>query len=140
MKLSANEAAKRTGKSVPTITRAIKSGKLSAERTDTGGYIIDPSELFRVFPAVTTSPNTTPIKLGPEIPELPPPRTYALEEKVRMLEAALSDVKVERDEWREQAKRLAMALPAPEAKPEQAALVEPEPAQNTQGFWRRIFG
>lgn len=113
MKLSANEAAKRTGKSVPTITRAIKSGKISADRTDTGGYIIDPSELFRVFPAVTTSSNTTPNALDPETPKLPLPETSALEEKIRLLEAALSDAKVERDEWRDQAKRLATALPAP---------------------------
>lgn len=118
MKLSANEAAKRTGKSVPTITRAIKSGKLSACRTDAGGYIIDPSELFRVFPAVTTLPNTNPVVLDPETPALPPPETSMLEEKIRILEAALSDAKTERDEWRDQAKRLAMALPAPDLKPE----------------------
>jgi len=115
MKLSANEAAKRTGKSVPTITRAIKSGKISAERTGAGGYLIDPSEIFRVFPAITTLHNVAPTTLGHETPSLPPSETSALEDKVRMLEAALSDAKTERDEWRDQAKRLAMVLPAPEA-------------------------
>jgi excisionase family DNA binding protein len=53
--LSATQAAKAVGKSVPTITRAIKSGKLSAKRLDGGGYEIDPSELFRVWKAVTNS-------------------------------------------------------------------------------------
>lgn len=114
MKLSANEAAKRTGKSVPTITRAIKSGRISAERTEAGGYLIDPSEIFRVFPAVTTLQNVAPATLGHEPPSLPPSETSALEDKVRMLEAALSDARTERDEWRDQAKRLAMALPAPD--------------------------
>ena len=53
MKLSANQAAKEIGKSVPTITRAIKSGRLSAEERDGGGYLIDPAELFGVWPRVT---------------------------------------------------------------------------------------
>lgn len=114
MKLSANEAAKRTGKSVPTITRAIKSGKISADRTEAGGYLIDPSEIFRVFPAVTPLPCEHPTALETETPALPPRETSMLEDKIRMLEAALSDAKTERDEWRDQAKRLAMALPAPD--------------------------
>ena len=58
-----------------------------------------------------------------------------------MLEAALSDAKAERDEWRDQAKRLAMALPAPDQKPEQSVQAGPEPlAQNPKGFWKRVFG
>lgn len=142
MKLSANEAAKRTGKSVPTITRAIKSGKISAERTEAGGYLIDPSEIFRVFPAVTTLTNTTPALLEHETPSLQPREASMLEDKIRMLEAALSDAKTERDEWRDQAKRLAMSLPAPDSKSAQEALTEPEQpsAQNPKGFWKRVFG
>lgn len=133
MKLSANEAAKRTGKSVPTITRAIKSGKISADRTDSGGYLIDPSELFRVFPAITIHNTETPSKLGPETPKEAPPETLFLQEKVNTLEAALADAKAERDEWRDQAKRLAMALPAPEA-------VTSGKVGQKQSFWKRLFG
>ena len=44
------QAAKATGKSRPTIARAIKNGKLSASRADDGSYEIDPAELARVFP------------------------------------------------------------------------------------------
>lgn len=57
--LSATQAAKAVGKSIPTITRAIKNGKLSASRLDGGGYEIDPSELFRVWKAVTNSNSVT---------------------------------------------------------------------------------
>ena len=128
MKISANEAAKQTGRSVPTITRAIKSGKISAERTVSGGYLIDPSELFRVFKPITIGPNETPTKLGTEAPSETPLETRLLLEKVNGLEAALADAKAERDEWRDQAKRLAMALPPPEA-------ATPDP-----GFWSRLFG
>ena len=43
-------AAKATGKSKPTIQRAVKTGKLSAVRKTDGSYEIDPAELHRVFP------------------------------------------------------------------------------------------
>lgn len=113
MKLSASQAAKKTGKSVPTITRAIKSGKISAEKTKSGGYQIEASELFRVFNAVTEEPNVKGNSLGIETPPERGAFTPDLEEKVRALEAALADAKAERDEWRDQAKRLALALPSP---------------------------
>lgn len=110
MKLTASQAAKQTGKSIPTITRAVKSGKISAERTDSGGYLIEPSELFRVFAPVTIKDKVTGKSLGGETcGEL-----GALQDKVKLLEEVLVDVKNERDEWREQAKRLTLALPTPE--------------------------
>lgn len=133
MKVSASQAAKQTGKSVPTITRAIKSGKISADRTDTGSYLIDPSELFRVFPAVTLPNDETPPKLGQETPRVTPDETRLLQEKVSGLEASLAETKAERDEWRDQAKRLAMALPAPET-------MKQKTSEKQKGFWRRIFG
>jgi len=68
MKYSASQASKATGKSVPTITRAIKSGKISAEKTDSGGYLIEPVELHRVFPPVTANTNETPPMLQTETP------------------------------------------------------------------------
>ena len=45
-------AARATGVSKSTIHRAIKSGRVSAGRSDTGDYAIDPAELHRVFPPV----------------------------------------------------------------------------------------
>lgn len=50
MQYSANQAAAATGKNVATITRAIKSGKLSATKDDAGAWRIDGAELSRVFP------------------------------------------------------------------------------------------
>lgn len=46
------KAAKETGLSKTTISKAIKSGRLLASRTDDGQYRIDPDELFRVYPQV----------------------------------------------------------------------------------------
>ena len=45
---TASEAAR---KSKSTILRAIQKGRMSATRTDNGGWLIDPSELFRVYPS-----------------------------------------------------------------------------------------
>jgi excisionase family DNA binding protein len=132
VKLSASQAAKRTGKSIPTITRAIKSGKLSAEKTGSGGYQIEASELFRVFKAVTETPNVTDDMLHTETPREPrseAPDERLLREKIETLETALSDAKAERDEWRDQAKRLALALPPPETQ-----------APPKRGLWRRLTG
>ena len=48
MLTTASEAAR---KSKSTILRAIQKGRMSATRTDNGGWLIDPSELFRVYPS-----------------------------------------------------------------------------------------
>ena len=48
--LSLSEAAKLSGQSKSAIWRAVNSGRLTATRTFTGDYRIDPAELHRVFP------------------------------------------------------------------------------------------
>ena len=50
MKLTLNQAAKDCGRAKSTISKAIKSGKLSHDKGDKGAYLIDQSELHRVFP------------------------------------------------------------------------------------------
>lgn len=52
MILTLRQAAELTGKSKSTLTRAIKSGRLSASRDGEGMYGIDPAELARVYPFV----------------------------------------------------------------------------------------
>ena len=43
------QAAREVGVGKATISRAIHSGRLSANRNDTGGWSIDPAELYRVW-------------------------------------------------------------------------------------------
>jgi hypothetical protein len=52
------QAAKGTGKSRPTIARAIKNGRLSASRADDGSCEIDAAELARVFRLTGHEPST----------------------------------------------------------------------------------
>ena len=56
--LSLGQAARLTGTSKTTLTRAIKAGRLSAHRRDGGGYAIDPSELSRVYQVTPETPGT----------------------------------------------------------------------------------
>lgn len=44
------EAAKAAGVSKPTLSKAISSGRLSAEKREDGSYQIQAGELFRVYP------------------------------------------------------------------------------------------
>jgi hypothetical protein len=50
MKYTLNKAAKLSGRAKSTISKAIKDGRLSANKSSSGGYEIDASELHRVFP------------------------------------------------------------------------------------------
>jgi hypothetical protein len=59
MSYTLGEAAKASGKSKPTIQRAIKSGKISAKKNSNGCYVIDPAELHRVYPPVTRNTGST---------------------------------------------------------------------------------
>ena len=95
MKLSAKQAAQRVGKSTPTITRAIKNGRLSANRNDKGGYEIDPSELFRVYPPKDDSSNaqplTQPVKCNDMQPPTLPPENNALQKEIELLRERIED-------------------------------------------------
>jgi len=51
MMLTLGQAAKETGLAKSAISRAIKSGRLSAVRQENGNFSIDPAELFRVYPS-----------------------------------------------------------------------------------------
>ena len=66
MKFTAGQAAKAVGKSMPTISKALKTGRLSAKKVG-NKYEIDASELFRVWPKVLDSEGL-PNKTGEPLP------------------------------------------------------------------------
>lgn len=57
MSYTLGQAAKATGISKPTLSRAIKSGKLSGQKQPDGSFLIDPAELHRVYLPVTATGN-----------------------------------------------------------------------------------
>lgn len=56
MSWSVSRAARETGLSKSTISRAIKSGRISAAKQHDGSYLIEPAELFRVYPRSVAQP------------------------------------------------------------------------------------
>lgn len=64
------QAAKATGKSKPTIQRAIKSGRISAKKSDDGSYAIDPAELHRVFAPLPSNSNESVTVKQSETPDV----------------------------------------------------------------------
>lgn len=90
MGFTASEAAREVGKSLPTITKAIQSGKLSAMGPKGGPYSIEPVELFRVWPRVTGKVEETPQLRLEETPGNPNPlrgEVELLEERLRSAQA-----------------------------------------------------
>jgi len=63
--LSLGEAAEKTGTSKVDIWRAIREGALPAQKTNDGGFVIETTELFRVF-------KPQPLEHPPEEKDHPP--------------------------------------------------------------------
>ena len=127
MAYTLGEAAKATGKSKATISKAIKSGRISAQKDETGTFHIDPSELHRVYlPTVYSEQKEPPTNtlektdIDGTIRELQA-RLEAAHERLSDKETVIADLREDRDRWRQQATAL---------------LSDHRP----QGFFKRLFG
>lgn len=105
-KYSLRQAAQQAGTSKSTILRAIQKGRLSAARTDDGGYAIDPAELARVY-GDRSAQRTSTDAAGQDTPA---DATAALRAELEGLRAVvavmrdqLEDTKAQRDGWQRQA-------------------------------------
>src|SRR5262245_21541302 len=127
MHVTLGEAARQSGISKSTLSRAIKDGKLSAVRSaDTGSYKIEQSELARYLEATAVIRATVekPTETGAAAQSTTPVEQYAtaaLEAEIRglkqvaeLLREQLHDMKGQRDRWQQQAERLALAAPKTE--------------------------
>jgi len=132
MKYTAGQAAKATGVATATITRSLKSGKISGQKDSNGAWMIDPSELHRVFPPVSSKDHekslmkqdATPYEMGERSSE-----SSALQREIQVLRETLADVREDRDKWRDMAERLSIAPPI-------APKVEPVSVHSRWQFWR----
>jgi hypothetical protein len=103
--LSLSEAAIAAGIAKSTIWRAVKAGRISATRTVTGTYQVDPAELFRVFPATPKNvemKQPAPVVETGLVPALEA-QISALKEVSSLLKEQLEDTRKDRDAWRTQA-------------------------------------
>lgn len=142
--MTLSQAAKASGKSKSTLSRAIKTGRLSATRLEDGNFSIDPAELFRAYPATPSNPyderpterNATPVaaEMQSRISMLELLLEKEREAVTREREIAArereiaTDLQEDRDRWRQQATGLLADLRAlQEAKPEPEPNPEPAP-------------
>ena len=124
--LTLGEAAKLTGKSKPTISNAVKSGKVTGTKGADGVFQIEKSELIRVYPEKGGTANTPKGKsAGKGVAEL---ENKHLAEQVADLQSRLSKTedKLETAEIRER-----------EANARVFALIEDK---TTKSLWKRLRG
>jgi hypothetical protein len=98
---SLKQAADAVGRGKPAILKAIKSGRISAQKDDNGQWQIDPAELHRVYP-VNTAGNSSDTKPG-ERQETPnessavAPEIEMLRERLAEKDEHIADLRAERD-------------------------------------------
>jgi hypothetical protein len=135
MPYSLQQAAQAAGINRSTVLRAIKAGRVSGTKTETGDWQIEPAELHRVYPPAEARPEapvdaciqsvdaSTLLRTAADAPMTPVQEAqemlrlgYKLEQAENALAAlklTLDDVKLDRDAWRALANRLALPAPAP---------------------------
>ena len=126
MSYTLGTAAKATGKDRATISRAIRKGKVSAKKGESGQWIIDPAELHRVYPALQQdnreNATQTDGDLVLEIAALKS-KIETVSEREKLKDQMLEEVRKDRDHWRQQATALLTDQRGPGG-----------------GFWSRLFG
>lgn len=156
MGFTASEAAREVGKSLPTITKAIQSGKLSASGPKGGPYSIEPAELFRVWPRVSSKVEETPQFRPDETlsnPNALRGESDLLEERLRSAQALnerltdeVRDLRSRLDAEAEERRRLTALLTYQPEKPSPASVSEPAPVLQPQAqprqrtWWQRLRG
>jgi excisionase family DNA binding protein len=131
--LTLAEAAQRTGLHRSNLLRAIKSGRVSGTRDESGAWLIDESELVRVYGDLRSA--TLQPAQGTALLEL---KLEHAEQRICDLMRRAERAEHEADEWREQAKRI--ALPPPSAPHQPAHPMMPVgPLGRGSTFWDRFL-
>lgn len=122
--LTLGKAAKEVGISKPSLSAAIKKGKISARKNEKGHYEIDPAELFRVYPP-KSKPNgldkhdsllpTNPTKNSKNdmLDLLLVERDKLIQEKeasIRRLEQEKAEIRQDLEDMKDQNKRITLLL------------------------------
>jgi len=108
--LSLRDAAEKIGKSKATLWRAVKAGKISAVPDGLGTYRVDPAELARAFPHDTASRES--MQHFGSLSEATEMAMLAVQ--LAAAEAMVAELREDRNRWRDQAERLALAPPKAE--------------------------
>lgn len=114
MAYTLGQAAKVVGKTKPTILAAINSGKISGSRNEHGHWQIEPSELHRVYPALTVQNvegfNDTERHEGNSQTGFDNGKFEGLKKQVELLESERDDLRRRLDEETEERRKLTLML------------------------------
>ena len=116
--LTLGQASKMTGKSKPTISKAVKDGRISGKKGKDGVFQIEVSELLRVYPAKSEEKSDPVAEIEKKF----------LEEKLQDMERRMMKLEQERDQAVQDAR---------EDRSKFMALLED---QRPRGFWGRLRG
>lgn len=145
MKLTLGQAAKTAKRSKGTLSKALNSGGISAEKDDNGRWQIDPSELSRWMSA-NPFPNGVGVQ---EETHMETHENSALSVEIKMLREQIDTMKAERDRERDQLvdqiEDLRTRLDGAEAERVRlnALLTDQRDRQDVpskRGFWARLMG
>jgi len=98
--LTLNQAAKACGKSKSALLNAIRGGRLSAKRDELNQWQIDPSELFRVYPANQVIDQVVDHQDDHDLPVGYPLENALLKQQVGLLERVIVGLEGERNDLR----------------------------------------
>lgn len=142
MAYTLGEAAKATGISKASISRAVSSGRISATKKEDGSFSIEPVELHRIYPPKSAAPVSvttfeTPANgegntRNPSDSNVLQARLDAALEQLRDKEGTIGDLRqrLDRaDEERREAQARVIGL-----------LAGPGPTESKRGFFGRLFG
>lgn len=108
--ISLNEAASRSGRAKSTISKALKSGKLSYVSKDpqTGAYEIDPAEVDRVFPRKQGTAKSDQLETprNPTENSILQVKLEVANQRYEEAQQIIEDLRSDRDAWKHQATAL----------------------------------
>jgi hypothetical protein len=131
-------AAKQAGVSKPTLSKAIKSGRISAEKQPDGSYRIQPAELFRVYRQPSPGGLLDSVDNAQET-RLPAGEIEGLRERLALLTAERDR---EREQLTDQILDLRRRLDSETETRRQLTLLLTDQRQRAprRRWWRRMFG
>ena len=138
--LTLSEAAKETGLTKPAIFKSIQKGRISASKDEKGQWLIDPAELFRVYPPDAkkemAEAQTGSLELLLKLKEMEAKlevtekRLLDKQSEIENFRVQVDDLRNERERWRTQAEQITRLLTDQREK---------EQPKKT-GFWAWFYG
>ena len=130
MSYTLSEAAAACGVNKSTVLRAVKSGRISGTKDEFGTWHVEAVELHRIFPPVADAAASTDAVPRHAVPDA------ATDALVAELRAVIADLRQDRDQWREQAQRLALPAAVRAEAPERPLMPAPAEVSRLRRTWR----